>query len=310
MEVSVVVCTYSMDRFDVFCEAVESVQDQTYDAVEIVLVVDGNEDVFDRVRSRFGDDETVVCVCNDDNRGVSYSRTRGAEIASGDVVAFIDDDAVADPEWVEQLVQTYESTDAIAAGGRLVGDWRAGNPWYLPAEFYWLVGVTHPNFATHHEEVRNTFESNISFRRDVFLALGGFDPELGPTSDRYLHSEGAELCARMQERYGSGVVYNSNAVVEHKVFEHRIQPRWLLRRAFQQGYSKRLLESIVDDSGGEEGAFLKELFTHSVPTYGGKAIRSRSLMPVTTLLMLLILTGFVGLGYLYALSRSLTTSAE
>ncbi|ELY96709.1 family 2 glycosyl transferase [Natrialba chahannaoensis JCM 10990] len=298
MEVSVVVCTYSMDRFDAFCEAVESVQEQTYDAVEIVLVVDGNKDVFTRVRTEFGNDKATVCICNDDNRGVSYSRTRGAEIASGDIVAFLDDDAVADSRWVEQLVDTYERTDAIAAGGRLVGDWQAGNPWYLPPEFYWLVGVTHPNFATHHEEVRNTFESNISFRRDVFLALGGFDPELGPTSNRYLHSEGAELCARMQEQYGSGVVYNSTAVVEHKVFEHRIQPRWLLRRAFQQGYSKRLLESTVDDSGGEEGAFLKELFTRSVPTYGGKAIRSRSLKPIGQLLMVFAFTAAVGVGYL------------
>ena len=301
MKVSVVICTYAMDRYDVFSECVDSVLDQTYAPLEVVLVVDGNEAVFERMRLEFGTRDDVVVHCNDDNRGVSYSRTRGAELASGDVVAFIDDDAVASTDWVAELVRVYEETDAIAAGGRLEGDWLAGEPWYLPAEFHWLVGVTHPGFAEPWEEVRNTFESNISFRRDVFLNLGGFDPEMGPTEDRYLHSEGAELCARMRERYGKGVIYNPEAVVEHKVFEHRLQPRWLFRRAFQQGYSKRLLETFVDDPGGEEGAYLRELLTRRAPEYVGDGVRTRSWKPISQLLMLFVFTALVGTGYLYGL---------
>ena len=304
MKVSVVVCTYSMDRYDAFREAVESVRSQTYDDVESVLVVDGNEAVFERVRSEFGDRDGIVVHCNAENRGVSYSRTRGAELASGDVVAFLDDDAVADPDWIAQLVRVYEETDAIAAGGKLVGDWLAGEPWYLPPEFRWLVGVTHPEFADPWEEVRNTFESNISFRREVFLELGGFEPEIGPTEDRYLHSEGAELCARMRERYGKGVIYNPEAVVEHKVFSHRVRPRWLFRRAFQQGHSKRLLETFVDDPGGEEGAYLRELFTRRAPKYVGDGVRTRSFEPIGRLLMLFVFTALVGVGYLYGLAVS------
>lgn len=308
MTVSVVVCTYAMERYDAFCEAVESVLSQTYDPLEVVLVVDGNERVFERVRREYGDRDDVLLHCNDENRGVSYSRTRGAELATGDVVAFIDDDATAKPDWIAELVRVYEETDAVAAGGRLEGDWVAGQPWYLPREFHWLVGVTYPGFAEEFDEVRNTFESNISFRREVFLNLGGFDPDFGPTRDRYLHSEGAELCARMRARYGRGVVYNPDAVVEHKVFEHRIQIRWLLRRCFKQGYSKRLVEEFVDDPGGEEGAYLKRLFTHSAPNYFQQAIRSRSVLPVGQLVMTFVFTFTVGVGYVFALLGSLQDS--
>jgi len=305
MKVSVVVCTYAMDRYDVFCEAVESVLSQTYDPIEVVLVVDGNESVFECVSREFGEHNDVLLHCNDDNRGVSYSRTKGAELASGDVVAFIDDDATAKSDWISELVRVYEETDAIAAGGRLEGDWLAGEPWYLPAEFHWLVGVTHPGFAEPWDEVRNTFESNISFRRDVFLNLGGFAPEMGPTEDRYLHSEGAELCARMRARYGSGVVYNPDAVVEHKVFEHRLQLTWLFRRAFQQGYSKRLLETFVDDPGGEEGAYLRELLTRRAPKYIKQGVHSRSWEPIGQLAMVFVFTALVGIGYLYGLAVTL-----
>jgi len=103
MKVSVVVATHAMARFDEFREAVESVLDQTHDETEVIVVVDGDEAVYDRALALFGDAEGVRLYCNDGNRGVSATRTRGAELASGEIVAFIDDDAVADPEWVAEL---------------------------------------------------------------------------------------------------------------------------------------------------------------------------------------------------------------
>lgn len=303
MDVSVVICTYAMDRYDAFCEAVESVLSQTYNPIEVILVVDGNEPVFERVSREFGDRDDVVVHCNDDNRGVSYSRTKGAELASGDVVAFIDDDAVASSTWLEELARVYEETSAIAVGGRMVPDWVAGEPTRLPEEFYWLVGVTYPGFAERGEEVRNTFESNISFRRDVFLNLGGFDPNLGPDAESYSHSEGAEIGTRLQARYGRGVVYNPDAVVAHKVFAHRTRFRWLLARAFEQGQSKRRLERRDAASNSEEGDYLRQLFLEHVPRRLRALVHSPSLAAGVQLLMLFVFTGVVGCGYLYETVR-------
>lgn len=297
MQVSVVVCTYARDRYADFVEAVESVLEQTYDSVEVVLVVDGNEAVYDLVEADFGDREGIVTHCNDENHGVSYSRTRGAELASGDVVAFIDDDAVAEPNWVAELVDVYESTDALAVGGRMVGEWLAGRPWYLPEEFYWLVGVTHRGFAEDGAEVRNTFESNISFHRNVFLELGGFDPDLGPTANEYSHSEGAEIGARLRATYDRGVVYTADAVVWHKVFEHRIQFSWLCERAFEQGQSKRAMERRATATSEEEFGFLHTLLTEHVPRRLRIASNSLSFAAVGQLLMMFVFTGLVGAGY-------------
>ncbi|APX96716.1 glucosyl-dolichyl phosphate glucuronosyltransferase [Natronorubrum daqingense] len=304
MKVSVVACTYAMDRYDDFSECIDSLLSQTYDQIEIIVVVDGNRDVFDRFRSDFGDNAAVAAYCNDENRGVSYSRTRGAELATGDVVAFIDDDATAAPTWVEELVNTYEETDAIAAGGKMTGDWIAGKPATLPEEFYWLIGVTYPGFASSGDEIRNTFESNISFRRDVFVNLGGFDPELGPDADSYSHSEGAEIGTRLQRRYGRGVVYNPDAIVAHKVFEHRTKLRWLLARAFEQGRSKRRLERRETGSKDSETAYLQQLLGGFVPRRLRSLAVSPSLAGFVQFVMLFVFTGAVGSGYVYeTLSR-------
>lgn len=304
MRVSVVLCTYSLDAYEHFQEAAESVLCQSYDDVELVVVVDGTEEVHERVVEDYGDREDVIVHCNDENVGLLESRNTGAELASGDVVAFIDDDAVADEKWVAELVRGYEEQDALAVGGKMVGDWVAGKPSFLPEEFYWLVGVTHRGFADGPGWVRNTFGSNISFDREVFLELDGFDTEIGGRKgDANLQGGETELCARLDTEYGEQVWYNPDAVVAHKVFEYRTEFWWLVNRAFWQGYSKRAMETLVPESGGEEGEFLGKLVTESVPGRVKGMVRSPSVAAVLQLVMLVVFTGCVGGGYVYGLRK-------
>ena len=308
VKVSVVVCTYSPDAFDHFVDAANSVLAQTHADVELVVVVDGDASLAERVRERYGSHDDVVVHCNDRNRGLSESRNVGVELASGDVVAFMDDDAVAYPDWVARLVDLYDRHDAVAAGGRMAARWVAGKPSFLPGEFYWLVGVTHRGFPTEEREVRNTFGSNISFRREVFEELGGFDTDLGRAGEGNLQGEETEFAARMRQRYGTGVWYDPDAVVEHKVFDYRLSPQWLLERAFWQGYSKRVMAEVLpetEDEGvdGEESAFLRFLLTESVPGRTTSLARSPSSEGARQLCSLLVLTAAVGLGYGYAVVR-------
>ena len=307
MKVSVVLCTYTLDMYEHFREAADSVLDQTHDDVELVVIVDGTPEVYEQVVDDYGDRENAVIECNDENVGLLASRNRGAELATGDVVAFIDDDAIADEEWVERLVRAYEEEDAIAAGGKMTPEWVAGKPSFLPEEFYWLIGVTHRGFADGPGEVRNTFGSNISFRADVFEVLGGFDVDIGGRKgDKNLQGGETELCARMREEYGGGVWYDPEAEVAHKVFEYRTEFRWLVDRAFWQGYSKRAMESFVEDEGGEEGVFLKYIITNTTPRRVKHLVSREPLTEIQRFVMVYLLTGLVGFGYLYG---TLTYSA-
>jgi GT2 family glycosyltransferase len=304
MRVSVVLCTYSMEMYDHFRAATESVLGQSHDDVELVVVVDGTDAVFERVREDYCGREDVVLHCNDGNRGLLASRNTGADLATGDVVAFIDDDAVADEDWVAELVGGYEDHPHDAVGGKMVPGWVAGEPEFLPAEFYWLVGVTHRGFAEGPGEVRNTFGSNISFRRETFHELGGFDTDIGGRKgDRNLQGGETELCARLRERTGRGVWYVPDAEVTHKVFDYRTEPRWLAERAFWQGYSKRAMEVLVPESSDEEEEFLGRLLTESLPGRLWGLLTAPSGAKAKQLVALVVLTGLAGVGYLYGITK-------
>jgi glycosyltransferase involved in cell wall biosynthesis len=302
MQVSVVVCTYAEKRYDDFRAAAESVLGQTHDDVELVVVVDGNDTICERVRGAFGDDDRVKVHCNDRTRGLSYSRTRGVEAATGEVIAFLDDDAVAREDWVEQLCRGYEE-EALAVGGRMVPEWVDGEPDHLPEEFSWLVGVTYEPRLEDWTEVRNTMGSNISFRREVFEELGGFDEQVGLAGDDNLQAEETEFCIRMRQTFGHGVLYNPEAVVAHKVFAYRTEVSWLLRRAFWQGYSKRAVESLGSDRGDAERDYLRHLALTAGPGRLRGLLREPSVAAVQQLCLLVALTLSVGLGYLYAFRR-------
>ncbi|MFA9516096.1 glucosyl-dolichyl phosphate glucuronosyltransferase [Halopenitus sp. H-Gu1] len=302
MKVSVVVCTYTMDRYEVFTEAVESVLEQTYDPIEVVLVIDGNDEVYKHVQEDFGREENVVVHNNDENRGISYSRTKGAELASGDIVAFIDDDGVAEEDWIETLVETYEGTDAIAVGGDVKPNWVDEKPDFFPEEFYWLVGCVEPGFAEDGEEVRNTYGSNISYRREEFLEVGGYDPNTGRKGDKHLQAHEAPVGIRLLEEYGQGMVFTEDAVVHHTLFEYRGDFAWLVSRSFWQGYSKRVMDLLYPEAPDDKSAYLKQLLTHFVPKRMKDVVRSPSMPELKQLLTIFVFTGAVGLGYLYAMA--------
>jgi glycosyltransferase involved in cell wall biosynthesis len=304
VKVSVVICTYTLNMYEHFREAADSVLAQTYDDVELIVIVDGTPDVYERVIDDYGDHKDMIVECNDENLGLLQSRNRGVEIASGDVVAFIDDDAIADEMWVERLVRAYEERNAIAAGGKMTPKWVAGKPSFLPEEFYWLVGVTHRGFADGSGEVRNTFGSNISFRTNVFEELGGFDVDIGGRKvDQNLQGGETELCARMRQEYGNDVWYNPEAEVAHKVFDYRTKFWWLIDRAFWQGYSKRAMETLVADSSDEEATFLKQLLFDFIPNRFRSIFSGHPLAELAQLGTLLALTTIVGVGYIYGILK-------
>lgn len=273
--VSVIITTYEWDRFGEFRAAINSLQEQTYSDIEVVCPVDGGDDLEACTRVIADGGATVA---ESSTAGLADARNRGAEMASGDVYAFIDDDCRASPEWVETLVEAYEG-GALAAGGPALPDWPGdGRPWYLPKQFDWLVGS-----GPYHDDeqtIRNTYGCNISFRADIFDALGGFDESLGKQGGLQ-QAEETELCQRLREDYDTGVRYCPEAAVWHRVDRDQLRLDYLVERAYMQGVSKRQIG--VDD---EETGFL------------GEVLRSIVRLPPHQSAAALMLTAATGLGFL------------
>jgi len=305
MLVSVIVCTHSLHNYQNLTDAVDSLLNQTHRELEIIIVVDGNQELYNRIVRVYDGQKKIKVVVIKENVGLSAARNTGIRAARGDFIAFMDDDAIAEERWVQNLVDTYQKVDAIAVGGKILPIWLTRRPDYLPEELGWLVGVTHEGFAGEKvAEVRNTFGPNMSFKREVFEKVGLFNEKLGfaKRGTSYLQGEEAEFTLRMKQKLGQGVIYNPEAVVYHKISGSKTKPKTLLRRAFYQGYSKALLKrlNLSSEALTTEGSYLKSLVFKYIPRRIKRIFSaSNSAMELKKLSLLAAVILIVGLGFLY-----------
>ena len=122
LTVSVVICAYTEDRWSLLLQSVASVQEQSRPPVEIIVCVDHNRALLERCRLQWADDAGPFLGPGGGDRQQVRRSSRfcpqsAAEVARGDIVAFLDDDAWADPDWLERLVSPYATESVVAVGG-------------------------------------------------------------------------------------------------------------------------------------------------------------------------------------------------
>ncbi|HEU5004406.1 MAG TPA: glycosyltransferase family 2 protein [Actinomycetota bacterium] len=245
---SVVVCAYTEKRWDEIVAAVASLRDQTHPPAEIVLVVDHNPDLFARARAELAG---VICVENEGKQGLSDARNAGLHAAHADIVAFLDDDAVAEPGWLALLAEGYADPAVLGVGGFAQPAWLAGRPAWFPKEFDWVVGCTYLGMPTTAAAVRNMVGCNMSFRREVFDGLGGFNAAIGRLGTRPVGCEETELCIRLsQHNPGAVILFDPRAVVHHNVPAGRGTWKYFRARCYAEGLSKAAVADLV---GADQG---------------------------------------------------------
>ena len=245
---SVVICAYTERRWPDILAAVHSALYQSRPALEVILVVDHHEDLLARIRAEM---PGVVAVPNDGHRGLSGARNSGVARARGDVVAFLDDDAEAAPEWLEHLLAAYADPDVAGVGGAIEPLWATGRPRSFPHEFDWVVGCTYRGMPETASPVRNLIGANMSFRRELLREIGGFHSGLGRIGTRPLGCEETELCLRVHRRWPSvRFLYEPAAHVRHKVPEARARWAYFRARCYAEGLSKAMVVRLAGKQRG------------------------------------------------------------
>jgi GT2 family glycosyltransferase len=237
VSVSVVVCGYSDARRNALLAALDSLAHQTVDPLEVIAVVDHNREL----RAWLGASVPgVVLLENEHERGLAGARNTGVSAASGDVVAFLDDDARAAPTWIERLGDAYRDPRVIGAGGAVLPEFEDGRPRWLPEEFDWVVGCSYRGLPSEPSPVRNLIGCNMSFRRDVLLRSGGFTIGLGRVGAGQSGCEETELCIRLQQGASADavIVYDPATSVQHLVPKARTSVSYFVGRCRAEGRSK------------------------------------------------------------------------
>lgn len=269
--VSVIVCAYTELRWDDILAAMASLEAQTRRPEEVLLVIDHNPRLAKRARAELRGARVLE---NEHGRGLSGARNTGVENSSGDIVAFLDDDAHAQFDWLERLLGPYDDPDVVAVGGAAQPQWPPGRnrPSWLPATdvqvdrgpLDWVLGCTYTGLPTRLAEVRNLMGCNMSFRRSVFDRIGGFTTGIGRLGALPLGCEETELCIRLRQRMtGARILFEPAAVVSHRVSADRMNWSYLRRRSWAEGVSKAAISRLigVDDALSTERRYV----THVLP---------------------------------------------
>lgn len=259
LTVSVVICAYTEQRWDDVLAAVRSVDAQTRPALETILVVDHNPALLARLAEAL---PAVRVVPNTAERGLSGGKNTGVALARGDLVAFLDDDAVAEPEWLEFLTAGFADPRVIGVGGTTLPLWETGRPRWFPAEFDWVVGCTF--VGREPGPVRNLLGGNASFRREVFEIAGGFPTDIGRTAavSRPLGCEETEFCIRAGQRMpGAVFLYEPRSVIWHRAPAARERFSYFRARCYAEGLSKALVTRSV---GVADGLSTEREYTRTV----------------------------------------------
>jgi glycosyltransferase involved in cell wall biosynthesis len=260
--VSVVICTWTGARWRGLREAVESVGRQSHPPLETIVVVDHDPALLARACAEL---PRVVVTPNLEARGLSGARNSGLGLAQGDVVAFLDDDAAAAPDWLALLAREYEDEHVLGVGGSIEPVWEERPGWF-PAEFGWVVGCTYRGLPRERAAVRNLIGASMSFRRELFAELGGFRSGIGRVGTRPVGCEETEFCLRAgRARPGGRFVYQPLALVHHRVPARRARWRYFLARCYGEGLSKAL---IVRASGFRRGLAAERSYTARALTSG------------------------------------------
>ena len=235
MQLSIVICSYN--RASYISDALDSLYMQTagLNAFEAIIVDNNSTDNTAEVFSKWSAAHTngSFTYITETNQGASFARNTGAAVAKGQWLCFMDDDAVATPNYVENILKHIETKpNAIGFGGRII-------PKYIPSEPKWMsyyVSSLVGNFdyaptACAFEHGKYPLESNMIVRKEIYDAIGGFNTALpGVVGTLRIGGEGKELFYKILA-LGHTIYYDPAICVHHVVEVKKLTSEYMYRVA-------------------------------------------------------------------------------
>lgn len=243
LKISAVICTYN--RADRLPLAIKSLlaQNLSSEKYEILVVDNASTDgTAEMLRKEFLPNPSIHYIY-EPVQGLSQARNTGWKNAEGEYVAYLDDDAIAESDWLEKILETFLSLspNAGCVGGKIFPIWESERPSWLNDEMLGQLSVVDwgdKPFPLKQDQW--LAGASIAFPRRLLQEVGGFSVEIGRKGRKLLSMEEVLIREEIEER-GHPCFYNPKIIVRHYVPASRMTPRWFFERAYWQGVSDGLI---------------------------------------------------------------------
>jgi len=320
-QISIITPCYTAERLKDIFELLDSIQVQTYKNIEVLIVAERSLELADSIRRYVGEKSypNVQVLYNEEEWGSYSSRNLGIRQAQGDILAFIDDDALLLPDWAEETAKAYAEDDSIIGlTGPILPLWEQDSMSWFPKELYWIFSCTYWDWVEK-TEVRNGYGTNISFRRDAFNCCGLFKSSLeakdwGKSDWQRPGAKETEFSLRVTRETGKRIIYHPRTRVKHKVYRYRLSTNFIAKRAYWEGYAKALLNKWYHSKHtgilSTEYSLLRRILFNSLPYSFGLLIR-HPIIALHRLWVLSLTLSLVATGYAsYALRNLLAARRQ
>lgn len=247
MRISVVIGTRNRARL--LAITLDHLRDQAYTRGDEVIVVDngGTDATAEVVRRAAADFPVPLIYLVEHELGKSAAVNCGVRRARGAILALTDDDVQVAPDWIASIRRVFSDGTVDLAGGRVDPWWEAAPPWWLRWHRPDSSAMLSPLALLHYGEPQDLGErtavgANLIVRREVYDALGGFNPDLGRQQGTLLCGEDHDFCMRAAARYRCQ--YRPEIRVRHWVPKDRLRIRYFTRWFYWSGITNARLDSL------------------------------------------------------------------
>lgn len=313
--VSIITTAYTLYRFKDIKELLDSLSAQSYKNTETLVVAERLPELAENIKKYIAEKgyANMRVLFNEGEWGSYPSRNLAIGEARGDIIVFVDDDALPFPDWVEQTVRVYsEDSSIIGVTGPILPLWQDKAMSWFPGELYWIFSCTYRELPER-TRVRNGYCTNLSFRKEAFESCGRFKSSLvgegwGKSDWQQPAAQETEFCLRVKRDTGKRIVYDPNVRVRHKVYGYRLSSSFLARRAYWEGYAKAMLNRWYRVNDKEEKVLsteyelLRRILLERLPQTMGNLLRQPAISLHRLWAVIVVLSGVAG-GYLsYSIS--------
>ncbi|MDR4499239.1 MAG: glycosyltransferase [Candidatus Scalindua sp.] len=245
--ISVIICTHN--RVDYLTKAIQSLIDQHVpeDYYEVIVVDNCSTDSTKRVVEQYSTDNNIRYIY-EPTLGLSYARNTGWRNAKGKYVAYLDDDAIACPVWLNKIIEVFETVTPRpgCVGGKVEPIWEDVRPVWLSD---WLLhGLTIIDWSeTPHVLTNLSAEwlvgANIAFPIEVLERIDGFTSRLDRIGNNLL-SSGDVFIEKQIMKMGCSCYYHPEIAIRHHILKSRLNKDWFIRRYYWQGISDAVMQRL------------------------------------------------------------------
>jgi glycosyltransferase involved in cell wall biosynthesis len=235
--ISVIVPTCFREQLLIDC--VDSLVSQSYPSFEIIVIDQAPQPRLEAVLGERFHGDPRIRYFHVDAAGAARARNTGVAHAAGSIVAFIDDDAVAETAWLQEVAEALEDPlhPAVVAG-RLLPLWNGRRPPWYPRQAEYLLGLYDiGDRRCPMPPADLPIGANMAGLRSIIIENGGFDENLGPNyfrKNQRITGEDGILGQRIRAA-GHVILYEPGAVVRHRVDAHKQTRSYFITRNFWEG---------------------------------------------------------------------------